>query len=153
MPGTYCTTADVESHISVVDLATLANDTLNATAPDLIVMAGLVSHAGAAIEAALQGTFAIPLVPTPPIINSIAVDIVLWLAYMRKSKSMPMPGPIQKSYDEAIATLTSIAELETSLGPGYSVLTPMADITATQPDPRVDFVNGPNDDGSDLTQF
>ena len=141
MAGMYCKQDDIETRISLVDLAKLTNDRQDETAVDVVVLASLINQAGVDIDGALQGIFETPLSPTPDIITNLAVSIVIWRAFARRSASIEMPAHIQKEYDLAMETLNQISTLETYLGDGYPVLTSQGQMIAPTARPKFDFDN------------
>lgn len=140
----YCTQTDIESHISRVDLAALTNDIPNFGVPDPDILGGLISHATTQINAQLAKLYNTPLPdPVPDIVNSIAVDIVLFLAYNRRVATFPVPATIKSEYEGACQTLADIAEGRKDLSDANGVkvepaiISPEATIVASPK--QVDF--------------
>ena len=127
----YCTEADILTHISRANLAALCNDSANALDADPVVLSGLIAHASTQINGQLSKLYSTPLAdPVPALVNSIAVDIVLFLAYNRQVATFPIPKTIQSEYDNAVQTLSDIAEGRQGITLEPAVVAPEAAITA-----------------------
>lgn len=140
--GVYCTQTQIENRIGRKTLAELTDDTAGSETPSAIVVADVIDQACAEIDAALTGVYTVPLVPTPRIIQKIAVDLAVYYAMLRRFSVTEVPKQLIAAHDKAIETLEKIAKREMSLGTAYAVSSVSGKVVA--PTAIVDFTDSTN---------
>lgn len=135
----YCTQADLELRLPVLELAELTNDTANATAPNATIITALIEKADAYINGKIGQVYTTPLSPVPVQIKSLSVDLACFYIIQRRWSQVKMPDDWNLVYKNACQTIDDISNLLIKLDGSPTVSSEEADIVA--PDVIVDFTD------------
>lgn len=113
--GYYCTQQDLINMIGMKRLAQISNDTANATVPDPVIVMDKIAEAWNYLNAELDGTFAVPLTPTPGIIHDLSVKVAIYNLFLRSFSIMTMPKEWDTKYKEVVDQIGKITSLEIGL--------------------------------------
>jgi phage gp36-like protein len=100
----YCSVEDLLHMISREELAELTAET--GEEPDSAVIGAAIAKAEDEIHAYVAGRYQVPLVPVPPQILGVAVDLTLYHLYSRRSV---MPAVRRQRYEAALTFLRLVA--------------------------------------------
>lgn len=102
----YCTLTDVQRRLPSLFINVLTNDAGGNT----LVQEPFdeaVEDADSLINSYLRSRYAVPFATTPKVVNRIAVDLVIYFLYQRKS-DMEMTDAIRARYKDSISLLEGI---------------------------------------------
>jgi phage gp36-like protein len=100
----YCTQNDLLTMISQEELAELTSD--SGDLPDPFVVEEAIALATGEIDAYLGSRYALPLMPTPPRLKALAVDMAIYHLYSRRSV---VPTVRRDKYQAGLAFLKAVA--------------------------------------------
>lgn len=100
----YCSIEDLLNMISREELAELTAEA--GDEPDPTVIGAAIAKAEGEINAYVAGRYQVPLVPVPPKILGVAVDLTLYHLYSRRSV---MPAVRRQRYEAALMFLRLVA--------------------------------------------
>ncbi|MDR3631498.1 MAG: DUF1320 domain-containing protein, partial [Desulfocapsaceae bacterium] len=104
----YCTLADIQAIVPAQDLIELTDDdSLPPVAIDQTKVNRAITDAGELIDGYLRGRFTLPLSPVPGLINTLAVDMVIYRLYSRRFKLTP-PDVVKARHGEAMQILEQV---------------------------------------------
>jgi phage gp36-like protein len=139
MPHPYCAQSDIEARIDRKTLASLTNDTPNATSPDLSVLTTIIEDADSRIDSDLGQSYDIPLSYVGSMTKQISAILTIYYAYQRRSTVMEIPKSWSDRYEKALVILQQIASLKMTLDGVTTISSKEADIVS--PDKVFDFTN------------
>lgn len=93
-------------------------------------VAELIARADAQIDAFAGQIYAVPFVPTPPLVKTISVDLACYFAMQRRYSEQTMPADWVKVWEHARADLQRIADEEVDLNVLAPIVSGEADIVA-----------------------
>ena len=111
----YCTLADIQAIVPEQELIELTDDSLPPVAVDQSKVNRAITDAGELIDGYLRGRFTLPLSPVPGLINTVAVDMVIYRLFSRRYKLTP-PEIVTARHGEAIRILEQIRTGKISFG-------------------------------------
>jgi len=112
----YCTLADIQAIVPAQDLIELTDDdSLPPVAIDQTKVNRAITDAGELIDGYLRGRFTLPLSPVPGLINTLAVDMVIYRLYSRRFKLTP-PDVVKARHGEAMQILEQVRTGKISFG-------------------------------------
>ena len=133
--GYYCTQQDLINMVGMARLAQISNDVANATVPDPVIVMDKIAEAWNYLNAELDGTFTVPLAPTPGIVQDISVKVAIYNLFLRKFSIMQMPEEWATKYLEVVGDKNNPGQIERlktgDLGLDdtlYPAISPMAEI-------------------------
>jgi len=101
----YCTQAELADRYGagmLIELTDRADPPTNAI--DAAAVARAIDDASALIDGYLKGRYALPIADTPPLLRDLALTIAIY-----KMHAGSAGDKIRKDYDDALRTLTQIA--------------------------------------------
>ncbi len=108
----YCTQADVETRIGLVDLTDLSDYDDDGT-PDATVVAEAISSGEAIIDSYLGTKFQVPVTPVPDVLKTRAVNLTVY--YLRLGRDS-VTEDVRAQYKDDIAWLQDVVGGRVTLG-------------------------------------
>jgi phage gp36-like protein len=100
----YCTQNDLENLIPMAELAELSSE--NGAIPNALVIAEMIDRVTAEIDSYVSVRYAVPFDSIPVIIKGLALDMVIYHLYSRRSAVPPIR---RLKYEESIRFLQDVA--------------------------------------------
>lgn len=101
----YCSTQDLETHLSTPTLTQLTSDEGNEI--DSAIAEEAIMYASTLINGYLRGRYTIPLSIHFPLIRILAIDIAVYRLYSRRMRC-DVPEIIAKQYNDAVKMLQDV---------------------------------------------
>ena len=112
----YASPQDMINRYPNRDLVQLTNEDPTVTTINTSVLQQMLDDASAEIDGYLSGRFALPLTDVPQVLNRLTCDIAMYrLQSLRPIHDL---ADARLRYDDAVATLTQVANGELGLGLG-----------------------------------
>jgi phage gp36-like protein len=86
----YCTYSDLAKKIPDNILVSLSNDTSGATSANMSVINEAIETADNEIDSYVALVAAVPVSPTPPLLNDLSAKMAIWNLHLRKYFDSPM---------------------------------------------------------------
>jgi phage gp36-like protein len=100
----YCTQNDLETLISVVELAELTNE--SGIIPNSTIITEIINRVDNEIDSYISVRYKIPFDSTPDIIKKLSIDMTIYYLYTRRST---VPLIRRTNYEDAIRFLQNVA--------------------------------------------
>jgi phage gp36-like protein len=100
----YCTQNDLETLISVVELAELTNEL--GVVPNSTIVTEIINRVDNEIDSYISARYRIPFNSTPEIIKGLSMDMAIYHLYSRRST---VPVIRRTKYEDAIKFLQNVA--------------------------------------------
>ncbi len=111
----YCVLDDIRAIVPENDLIELTDDAVPPVSIKQTVVARAIADAGELVDGYLRGRYALPLLPVPGLINTLAADVAIYRLYARRLRLTP-PEIVTERYKTAQKLLEQIQAGKISLG-------------------------------------
>jgi phage gp36-like protein len=132
----YCLLADILGVIPELELMQMTDDLVPPVQVNEAVVDQAISQATSLINGYIGGRYQLPLVTTPELVHTFAVDISVYKIYLRRKKKT-LPDGIKTAYEDAMKQLRDVQSGRLALGVDQA-----GTAAAVTPSNGVEFVSG-----------